>query len=151
MAPVRGRYRRPFLDLPRETVRQACEEAGLSPYEDPHNGDPAYLRVAVRRLLAELDVTDGLARSAALLREDEEALAALVQPSDDVAELAAMPGALRGRALKRWAEEKCGRAVTAAHVVALRALVEDWHGQGPVALPGGGRVTRSEGRLAFNP
>jgi tRNA(Ile)-lysidine synthase len=105
----------------------------------------------VRRLLAELDVVDGLARSAALLREDDEALAALVVATDDVAELAAMPAALRSRALKRWAEDRCGRAVTAAHVAALRALVEDWHGQGPVALPGGGRVSRRGGRLAFVP
>jgi tRNA(Ile)-lysidine synthase len=151
MAPVRGRYRRPFLDVPRETVRQAAEEAGLSAYQDPHNGDPAYLRVAVRRILEGLDVTDGLARSAALLREDEEALSALVVPTDDVAELAAMAPALRSRALKRWAEERCGRAITVAHVAALRALVEDWHGQGPVALPGGGHVARLGGRLAFTP
>jgi tRNA(Ile)-lysidine synthase len=151
MAPVRGRYRRPFLDVPRETVRRACAEAGLSPYEDPHNGDPAYLRVVVRRLLDELDVTDGLARSAALLREDEEALRGLAEATDDVAALAAMPAALRSRALKRFAEERCGRAVTAAHVTALRALVEDWHGQGPVSLPGGGQVARVGGRLAFTP
>jgi tRNA(Ile)-lysidine synthetase-like protein len=151
MPAVRGRYRRPFLDLPRDEVRRACEEAGLSAYEDPHNDDPAYLRVVVRRLLAELDVVDGLARSAALLREDDEALAALVVATDDVSELAAMPAALRSRALKRWAEDRCGRAVTAAHVAALRALVEDWHGQGPVALPGGGRVSRRGGRLAFVP
>jgi tRNA(Ile)-lysidine synthetase-like protein len=149
MSPVRGRYRRPFLELPRQTVREACAEAGLSPYEDPHNDDPAYLRVVARRVLAELDVTAGLARSAALLREDSEALEALVVVTDDVAELAAMPAALRARSLKCWAEEQSGRAVTGAHVTALRALVEDWHGQGPVALPGGGRVTRREGRLAF--
>jgi tRNA(Ile)-lysidine synthase len=151
MAPVRGRYRRPLLDVPRGTVRQACAEAGLSPYEDPHNGDPAYLRVVVRRLLDGLDVTDGLARSATLLREDEEALDALVEPTDEVAALAAMPAALRSRALKRWAEAQCGASVTWAHVAALRALVEDWHGQGAVALPGGGQVARAGGRLAFSP
>jgi tRNA(Ile)-lysidine synthase TilS/MesJ len=151
MAPVRGRYRRPFLDLPRETVRQACAEAGLSPYQDPHNDEVRFRRVAVRRLLAELDVSEGLARSAALLREDDEALDALVEATDDVAALAAMLPALRARALKRWAETCCGQAVTAAHVRALRALVEDWHGQGPVALPGGGQVARRGSRLAFEP
>jgi tRNA(Ile)-lysidine synthetase-like protein len=151
MAPVRGRYRRPFLDLPRAVVRKACAEAGLVPHEDPHNEDPAYTRVQARRVLAELDVTDGLARSAALLREDADALEALAEPTDDVAALAAMLPALRARALKRWAEQQCGRSVTGAHVQALRALVEDWHGQGPVALPGGGRVGRVAGRLAFIP
>ena len=64
------------------------------------------------------------------------------------AELAALPAALRSRALKRWAEQQCGSAVTSAHVDALRALVEDWRGQGPVALPGGVRVVRRDGRLA---
>ena len=149
MAPVRGRYRRPFLDLPRVLVRAACAEAGLEPWEDPHNDDPGFARVGVRKLLADLDVTEGLARSAALLREDADALDALAVVTDDVAVLAAMLPAVRGRSLKAWAEQQCGRAVTGAHVAALRALVEDWRGQGPVALPGGGTVTRAAGRLAF--
>jgi tRNA(Ile)-lysidine synthase len=62
-----------------------------------------------------------------------------------------MPPALRSRSLKLWAEQQSGQAVTGAHVDALRALVEDWKGQGPVALPGGGRVRRDQGRLAFGP
>jgi tRNA(Ile)-lysidine synthase len=37
--------------------------------------------------------------------------------------------------------------VTAAHVAALRALVEDWHGQGPVVLPGGVRASRTRSGL----
>lgn len=149
MAAVRGRYRRPFLDVPRVAVRQACAEAGLTAHEDPHNDDPSFARVAVRKLLADLDITDGLARSARLLREDADALDALVEPTDDMALLALMPPALRARAIKAWAEERTGRALSAVHVQALRALVEDWHGQGPVALPGGGQVSRADGRLAF--
>lgn len=149
MAPVRGRYRRPLLDLARATTRQACLEAGLEPWEDPHNEDPSYTRVQVRQLLAGLDLADGLARSARLLREDADALDALALPEDDVRRLAAMPPALRSRSLKLWAEGQCGQALTSAHVDALRALVEDWKGQGPVALPGGGRVSRQQGRLAF--
>jgi tRNA(Ile)-lysidine synthase len=149
MAPVRGRYRRPLLDLDRTTVRAACQEAGLEPWEDPHNSDTQYTRVKVRGLLAGLDLTDGLARSARLLREDADALDALTRPTADVAELAAMPAALRSRSLKLWAEQQCGQAVRSAHVEGLRALVEDWKGQGPVALPGGGHVVRDQGRLAF--
>lgn len=151
MAPVRGRYLRPFLDLPRALVRQACLEAGLDPWEDPHNDDPSFTRVQVRRLLDGLDLADGLARSARLLREDADALDALADPSEDCAVLLAQLPAVRSRSLKRWAEAQCGAAVTSAHVDALRALVEDWRGQGPVALPGGGRVARVDGRLAFTP
>ena len=148
MAPVRGRYRRPFLDLTREQTRAACLESGLTPWDDPHNDDPGFSRVRFRQLLAELP-TAGLARTARLLREDADALDALAVPLCDVPALLALPAALRSRSLKLWAERECGRAVTSAHVDALRALVEDWRGQGPVALPGGGRVTRLGGRLAF--
>jgi tRNA(Ile)-lysidine synthase len=159
MAAVRGAYRRPLLGLERSVVRQACAQAGLEPWEDPQNADPGLARARVRsRVLPALDAALGpgtaaaLARTAAQLREDADALDALApqlpaEPS--VAELAGLPGALRGRALKRWAEAGCGRAVTGAHVEALRALVEDWHGQGPAALPGGARVGRQDGRLHF--
>jgi tRNA(Ile)-lysidine synthase len=148
MAPVRGRYRRPFLDLTRAQTRAACLEAGLEPWDDPHNDDPAFSRVRFRQLLEELP-REGLARTARLLREDADALDSLAAPLSDVPALLALPPALRSRSLKLWAEQECGRAVTSAHVDALRALVEDWHGQGPVALPGGGHVARVHGRLAF--
>ncbi|MCW2665129.1 MAG: hypothetical protein JWN57_91, partial [Frankiales bacterium] len=58
---------------------------------------------------------------------------------------------LRARALAGLAERACGRAVTAAHVQALRALVEQWSGQGPVALPGGVALRREAGRLLVQP
>lgn len=153
MAPVRGRYRRPLLDVSRATTRAACQEAGLEPWEDPQNDDPNFMRVQVRQLLQQLDLTDGLVRSARLLRDDADALDGLARslvPTDDVHRLLELPCALRSRSLKLWAERHCGRAVTAVHVDALRALVEDWHGQGMVALPGGGRVGRVDGRLAFS-
>jgi tRNA(Ile)-lysidine synthase len=153
MAQVRGIFRRPLLDLDRETVRAACAEAGLQPWEDPHNDDPSYARVRVRgRVLPVLErelgpgVAAALARSARLLREDADALGALtpeLADEPDCLELAALPAALRSRALKQWAERLAGTAVTAAHVGALRALVEDWSGQGPVDLPGGVRVRRT--------
>ena len=158
MAPARGRYRRPLLGTARTTTRAACAEAGLVPWDDPHNALPAYARVRVRTAVLPVleeqlgpGVAAALARTAAQLREDADALDALTPETDDVAELLALPAALRGRALKRWAERACGHAVTAAHVDALRALVEDWHGQGPVALPGGVRAGRDGARLASGP
>ena len=151
-------YLRPLLGTARATTRQACAEAGLVPWEDPHNADSSYARVRVReRVLPVLEAELGpgiaaaLARTAGQLREDADALDALTPRTDDVAELAALPAALRARALKRWAEQQCGCAVTAEHVAALRALVEHWHGQGPVALHGGSRVERRDGRLACLP
>ena len=42
-------------------------------------------------------------------------------------------------------------ALSRAHVLAVDALVTDWHGQGAVALPGGVAARRAYGRLALGP
>ena len=154
----RDRYRRPLLRLDRATTRAACAEAGLTAWQDPHNDDPAYARVRVRTTVLPVlerelgpGVAAALARTAAQLREDADALDALtpdLPEAPDVTGLASLAPALLARALKRWAQQQAGQAVTAAHVEALRALVEHWHGQGPVALPGGAAVERRDGRLA---
>jgi tRNA(Ile)-lysidine synthase len=161
MPAGRGRYRRPLLGLDRAVVRRACVEAGLAAVEDPHNADPSYARARVRAAVLPLleeqlgpGVAAALARTAALVREDADALDALTPDLPDeppVGDLAALPPALRSRALKRWAERRCGAAVTSAHVEALRGLVEAWHGQGGPALPGGVVVSRRDGRLAAEP
>ena len=158
MAEVRGRYRRPLLGLDRATTRAACAEAGLTPWHDPHNADPAYARVRVRAAVLPVlerelgpGVAAALARTARQLREDADALDALVPPlpaEPEVTVLEQLQPAVRARALKTWAEREAGAAVGAVHVDALRALVERWHGQGPVGLPGGARVERRAGRLA---
>ena len=157
MAPVRGRWRRPLLGLRRAQTRQACIEAGLTPWEDPHNQDPAYARVRVRtEVLPGLElalgpgIAEALARTAGQLREDADALDALTVPTGDIAALTALPPALRARALKAWAERGAGRPVTSVQVAALRALVEDWRGQGPVALAGGATVRRTGPCLALS-
>jgi tRNA(Ile)-lysidine synthase len=158
MPAERGIFRRPLLGLPRDVTAKACAEAGLVPWADPHNDDPAFARVRARsRVLPVLEeelgpgVAEALARSAAQLREDAAALDAMTpdladEPSCD--ELAALVPAVRARALKRWAERLAGTAVTSVHVEALRGLVEHWSGQGPVDLPGGVRIRRTEGRLS---
>jgi tRNA(Ile)-lysidine synthase len=94
---------------------------------------------------------EALARSAAQLRDDADALDALTPELPDepsCAELAALVPAIRSRALKRWAERLAGVAVMAVHVDAVRALVEEWSGQGPVDLPGGVSIRRTDGRLS---
>jgi tRNA(Ile)-lysidine synthase len=158
MAGERGRFRRPLLGLPRELTAKACAEAGLLPWADPHNDDPSFARVRARSTVLPVleqelgpGVAEALARSARQLREDADALDALTpelpdQPSCD--DLAALLPAIRARALKIWAERLAGAAVTSVHVDALRALVEHWSGQGPVQLPGGVSIRRTEGVLS---
>jgi tRNA(Ile)-lysidine synthase len=168
MARRRGGYRRPLLDLDRVTTLAACAEAGLTPWADPHNSDPAYARARARTLLTDLEsrlgpgVRLGLARSAELLRADEEALAGWAERAYaelvptvawadglDCAGLAELPAAVRSRVLRRASLAAGARPadLTSTHLAALDALVTDWHGQGPVDLPGPVRGRRDCGRL----
>ncbi|MBN9605761.1 MAG: tRNA lysidine(34) synthetase TilS [Actinomycetales bacterium] len=156
MAAVSGRYLRPLLGLRRATLRQACLDAGLEPWDDPHNADPAYARVRVRtEVLPTLErelgpgVAEALARTAEQLREDAAALDAMADETLEdlveleeaglslgVAALAANPPALRQRMLRRAVEHEFGVGLTRAQTLELVRLVTDWHGQGPIDLPG---------------
>ncbi len=86
MPARRGRFRRPLLPLSRATLREACLAERLDPWDDPHNSDPSYARVRVRReALPALEealgpgIAEALARSAAQLRADCEALDAIAR------------------------------------------------------------------------
>src|SRR5690606_30065885 len=86
MAPRSGRLVRPLLELPRSSTEQACAEAGLEPWRDPHNADPGYARVRVRsRVLPVLEAELGpgiaaaLARTARLARDDADLLDRLAE------------------------------------------------------------------------
>jgi tRNA(Ile)-lysidine synthase len=156
----RGIYRRPLLDVARADTRKACAALGLAPWEDPHNTDPAYARSRVRAsvLPALVDalgpaVLGNLARTASLVAADNEALddlsAAALESARSadglsVPVLAGLSPAIRGRVLHRWARElgAPGGALAYKHVLALDALVIDWHGQGPAFLPAGIGVAR---------
>ncbi|MFL6126939.1 tRNA lysidine(34) synthetase TilS [Actinophytocola sp.] len=156
-------WARPFLSVPRVTTVAACEALGLVAWEDPHNDDPAYTRVRLRREVLPLleDVLQGgvapaLARTAAQLRDDTEALdtlsarllpAALVDGELDVAVLSAEPSALRRRVLRRWLLDAGVRELTDAHLRSADALIGEWRGQGDVWLPGNFAVGRARGRL----
>lgn len=150
MRPVRPPYVRPLLSVRRATTEAACAALGFPPWQDPHNGDPRFRRVRVRREVLPLmedvlggGVAEALARTAELLQDDLDALDELTPRTVDVAELAALPRALRTRALKQWV----GGQLSFEHVRALEKLITDWHGQGPVDLPGGRRVERRSGKL----
>ena len=89
MPARRGRFRRPLLALGRATLREACLAQGLDPWDDPHNCDPSYARVRVRRhALPALEETLGpgiaeaLARTAAQLSADCDALDAIARTEE---------------------------------------------------------------------
>ena len=161
----KGVFVRPLLDVARADTRKACAALGLATWEDPHNIDPAFARSRVRAdalpaLIAALGpaVVDNLARTAAQLAADGALLDALadaalgscrIEAGLSVSALAGMDAAIRTRVLHAWARElgAPGGALSHRHVGALDALVTDWHGQGPTALPGGILVGRRAGDL----
>jgi tRNA(Ile)-lysidine synthase len=72
---------RPLLQLRRAETRAACAAQGLPVWDDPHNADPRFTRVRLRREVLPLledvlagGVAEALARTAAQLRDDGEAL-----------------------------------------------------------------------------
>lgn len=169
MAPIDGLWRRPFLDLPRQVVRD-----GVGPsWADPHNDDARFARTRVRHvalpaLVASLGpaVVDGLARSADALRDDADALDALAEESmslwwtetggvhlAEASSLATLPRAIRTRCLRRaLVSVGCPPgALTRAQVIEVDRLVCDWHGQGAIALPGGVTARRSGPRVVVIP
>jgi tRNA(Ile)-lysidine synthase len=158
-------FLRPFLDIPRAQTREACAALGLTVWDDPHNADGSFARTRVREalpVLAELlgpDVVDNLARTARLVAQDTVALdefatsAAwpLTDPEGTMHAngLRELPAALRTRILRKLALRlgAPGSALASSHIDALDAIVTDWHGQGPVALPGGARVARQGNKI----
>ncbi|MHA7985274.1 tRNA lysidine(34) synthetase TilS [Rathayibacter sp. CAU 1779] len=170
MASEGGFVVRPLLGIRRATTRQACLDADLEPWDDPHNLDPSYTRVRVRRnvlpvLERELGpgVAEALARTADQLREDAEAFDEMIEeviedicaPAEagiavSVGALEANPPALRNRIIRFVVSSEFGVALERVHVLAVARLVTDWHGQKALDLPGGISASRSGGHLVFS-
>ncbi|CAL9533686.1 tRNA(Ile)-lysidine synthase [Streptomyces sp. enrichment culture] len=163
-----GRYRRPFLQLDRQTARTACMAQSLPVWDDPHNADPAYTRSRLRHEgLPALEkalgkgVVEALARTAQLSRDDADALdawagraAAGVRDADgrlECAGLRALPPAVRRRVLRRAAIEAGAPAgsLFARHIEEVDRLITGWRGQGAINLPGKVVVRRQGGRLVI--
>ena len=153
---------RPLLHLPRETTHAACRAWDLTPWTDPMNDDEAFARVRARTAIAELEtalgpgIAEALTRTADLLRDDADLLDELADeavPEEEdgvaVADLARLAPALRSRVWRRLllAAGAPAGALTAGHVAGCDRLVTDWHGQGPLHLPGDLRVLRAADRV----
>ena len=168
MAAESGKYLRPLLGITRVQTLGACAEVGLLPWHDPHNDDPQYLRSRLRtQVLPELEEKIGpgigaaLARSAALLRDDADALdrwamgefERMDPKSMDISALILLPRAVRSRVI-RAAIYSLGApqgSICAEHLRPIEALLTSWSGQGVVSLPGGVKVARLSGRLSLSP
>ena len=167
MAEVNGVYVRPLLQITRAITEAACNEAGIEYWVDPHNSNSDFTRVRVRENILPImeseigpGVASALARTARLLREDDEALdewATHVCNGLDLTDmpaerLAALPAAVRARVLRKaiYGAGAPSGSISAEHLSPVEALVTDWHGQGQVSLPGGVKVSRNSGRLTLS-
>ena len=166
MSRCNGKYCRPLLAITRSETLAACTENNLNPWVDPHNSDSQFARVRVRTdALPKLEesigpgITEALARSADLLRDDADALdgwATQVASTLDLADLeigllSDLPKAVRTRVLRLaiYAAGAPAGSISADHVAAVEAFITSWHGQGACSLPGGVKVSRISGRLSL--
>ncbi|MGB3684433.1 MAG: tRNA lysidine(34) synthetase TilS [Ornithinimicrobium sp.] len=154
---------RPLLQVPRDVTERACAAAGLTAWQDPHNADQCFTRVRARAALVDLHerlgpgVGAALARSADLLRADAEALdelsdtaySRLGPPPWPVEQLREHPGAIRTRLWLRMAvcAGSPAGSLAASHLQAIDALYTNWHGQGPIDVPGEIRIHRAGGLI----
>lgn len=143
---LKGRAASSLIDIPRRTV---VRDVILPSLED-HLGP---------------GIAEALARTAQLARDDDQALSDLANSvlksatvlhdthagiwDLDCRELIGAPKAVRTRALQRACLDigVPSGALAHVHIVALDELLTNWHGQGPVDLPGGHRGRRQYGTL----
>src|SRR4051794_13841174 len=141
MSERRGRLVRPLLTMTRAQTEEYCRLNGLTWRTDPTNADPSFTRARVRHELLPLleHVAPGaertIAETARLLRDEAEALDALLPETDSLEEIAALPPALGRLVLRRLAgapvrvDELLGLGKAAGTVTldvgqGLRAVVE---------------------------
>jgi tRNA(Ile)-lysidine synthase len=168
MSELTGRYLRPLLQISRAQTEAFCRDSGIAFWSDPHNLDKKYARVRVRQEILPLlerelgpGVAEALARTADQLQEDESVLTALAKEYFDefvqirataieipVAAFGEMPLAIRHRVLALALAAMKAPEFARVHILAVDALVDDWHGQKPLTLPGV-RVERNANQIVL--
>lgn len=141
---------RPLLGVRRATTVAVCAELGVTPWQDPHNSDPRFTRVRLRTEVLPLleqvlggGVAEALARTAAALREDTEALDAaaaevgIAEGALPIADLDGLTAAVRRRVIRSWLLAGGACDLTDAQIRSVDVLVTAWRGQGGVAVPSG--------------
>ena len=167
MQAVNGLWLRPLLGIRRETTEAFCRDSALDFWVDPHNSDEQFTRVRIRRNVLPLlekelgpGVAQALARTAEILAEDlayfeGQALAEFQRMAKvgstgielEVAELERLPKVIRIRVFQK-ALELLGQQNSRTHLTAVNELIENWHGQKELTLPGA-RVVRKGELIAF--
>jgi tRNA(Ile)-lysidine synthase len=174
MSDINGIYRRPLLGIRRAQTVAACEDQGLTPWNDPHNQDSSYTRVRIRHEVMPVlenqlgpGVAEALARTAEQFKQDTfvlDQMAAEILPTVftpvlgetpqplqatlDVRALTGLPLAILNRVIRRAALDVFGSSLSSVHTNAVARLITEWHGQGEVHVPGI-RVERQGAQLVL--
>lgn len=151
--------RHPLLALRRSETEHLCASLGLTPIDDPSNRSAVFRRNRVRHELLPLaddiaarDTRAVLARTAALVREDDEyldALASSIDPTNAIA-LTSAPHPLARRAVRRMLIAHLGGYPPDLDAVE-RVLAVARGDALACEIAGGVRVRRSSQRLIVEP
>ncbi len=149
-----GNYLRPLLEIRRATTVAFCSDSGIKVWNDPQNKDTKFSRVKVRlKVLPVLEkelgpgIAESLAKTAGILQEDLEYLDAQAEKafktvskttnnsvSLDVKGLEKLSAAIRNRVILK-SLALLGTEPAKVQIDSISALVTNWHGQKPLALP----------------
>jgi tRNA(Ile)-lysidine synthetase-like protein len=163
MAEEQGTIWRPLLSTTRTILRQALAEQDITAHDDPHNFDDKFLRVKVRNTLLPTmreilgdNVDEALARTAALARDDADALdyfaemelqSRIINGELDISNFAKLPKAVSTRCVRMWLLLRGVNQLNFEHIDAVWRLATDTRVQGPVKVVGGVEVSKASGRL----
>lgn len=167
MAEIKGTFVRPFLHISRNLVRESLNLINVEAWEDPMNYSDKFLRSKIRNkllpVMAEVlgvSAFEAIDRTATQIRDDNQALDLIcqdvmtlnqIETQAEVSVLAMQPKAIRGRIIRAMALQAGAPAasLTNSHIEAINRLVENWHGQGEVALPGKLRASRLKNQIVI--
>ena len=150
MRPYDPPWCRPLLGVRRTVTHAACQELGLTAWQDPHNSDRRFTRTRLRQEVLPLlevvlggGVAEALARTATALREDTELIDTLAAqalphvaagPGLHAQDLAALPDVVRRRVIRGWLLAGGATGLTDKQIRGVDTLVTAWRGQGGVAV-----------------
>ena len=150
--PRNGNVIRPLLSVTRAQVEELLEEYCVSHIEDSSNETDQFLRNRLRHGVMPLlrqenpRIAENLSAMALRLRQDEEALSSMADPSADVPTLRAQSPAVRARSLEQFLKASGVREPEGVHIDQAEALVFSDNPSARANFPGV-TITRRYDRL----
>lgn len=153
IAPKRENLIRPMLTVTRQEVLAFLEAEKIPYVTDSSNETDAFLRNRIRHHVMPLlkqenpSLSENLSAAALRLRQDEEALDALAEPTADVAQLRKMPSPIQTRVLGKLLISFGVKEPEAEHIELLRKVLNSDNPSACAAFPGNILIGRRYDRL----